>query len=174
MPNQKTSTEPPKAGFVPRTQDHGISHREAIRKAPTSPYIIASSQCAPKMNLTSRIYKQETSTAFCSVTESTNHTPLRAYNTSVCNNFRPSDCISINDGPLAHVLTSSHLDTYGVGCGQAKEVESCTSNFIQRNSYNNVSRPDVNDSQLSTDYSVNSSSEIAFDILRSEPQLIAS
>ena len=35
--------EPPKSGFIPRAQDQGISHREAIRCAPSLP--VTNSQC---------------------------------------------------------------------------------------------------------------------------------
>ena len=36
--------EPPKSGFIPRAQDQGISHREAIRHAPS--LTVVNSQCA--------------------------------------------------------------------------------------------------------------------------------
>ena len=154
----RPSSEPPKSGFIPRTQDQGISHRQAIRHTPSSP--VANTQLlqpASKENCSPSLRSYMTTP---SVTTSWSHA---VYGTSVsCSRLHNNYCGSLpipsklrSDAPYSPAHVSSSLNQ------QVIEAQSEFDNCKVRSSKQSAIRTD-------------SVSNMQFDFLRSEPQLIIS
>lgn len=148
----RPSSEPPKSGFIPRTQDQGISYRQAIRHTPFPPVVNAQlpQPTSTETCSSSLIMSCVTTPSVCTSHSHAVYDTFGLHNRG-SSSFVPNKLSS--DAPYSPAYTSSCLNQ------QAIEAQS---------EYDEVHRP----IQLTT--GTDSISNVQFDFLRSEPQLIIS
>ena len=175
----KTSSlnEPPKSGFVPRTpQDHGISHREAIRCSPSSPFVATQWPHPTLMKSASHPFNQ------CSAIDCVQFNSHEASQEKIM--YEPRTTAS-NSGDSIHFMGQSNSPSHTLSI-PSHDIASFIPGRIRQNvpytfpcyapshltgqteADNGVHRP------LQSTGQMDNVSNLQFDILRSEPQLVIS
>ncbi len=153
---------PPKSGFVPRAQDQGISHREAIRRAPSLPSPVTNSQhaqhastdkCSP--SLTSCEHKDMSVQRDCTLHFSQSHVVNDIY----CHRIQSHGSLGFVAGRLSPSAPSPPLSLHNAPAHLHQQYIVAESEFDKFD-------------KSTTVMGIGSVSNIQFDSLRSEPQLV--
>ena len=156
--------EPPKSGFVPRAQDQGISHREAIRHAPS--LTVVNSQCA-----------QHALTEKCIPSLMSNvHKDMSTQNVDCILHYSQSHAVSDVKG---HGIESHGSQGFTALTRLRPDAPSSLQTLylpahLNREHVVAQSEFDKFDRSLQSATAMDSVSNLQFDSLRSEPQLIIS